>query len=150
MKVILTQDIKGTGRAGDVINVSDGYARNYLFPKKLAKEATEHNLNIVTQQQKANEKRIMLERLSAEEASKKLNGINVVIKVKCGEGGRLFGSVTAKEVAEALESQYGAQIDKKKITLDEHIKELGEYKAVIKLHAGINAQITVSVERADD
>jgi large subunit ribosomal protein L9 len=150
MKVILTADMKGAGREGEIINVSDGYARNYLFPKGLAKEATGHNLNIAKQQQKANEKRIMLERLSAEEASKKINGLRVVIKAKCGEGGRLFGSVTVKEIAEALEAQHGILIDKKKISLEDHIKELGDTKAEIKLHAGISAEITVSVERAED
>jgi large subunit ribosomal protein L9 len=150
MKVILTADVKGTGYEGDIVNVSDGYARNFLMPKGLAKEASEHNLNIAKQQQKANEKRHMMERLSAEEASKRLDGLRVVIKAKCGDGKRLFGSVTAKEIAEAMEAQHGIEIDKKKIALEDHIKELGETKAQIKVYAGITADIIVSVEKAED
>lgn len=150
MKVILTADIKGTGYTGDIINVSDGYARNFLFPKGLAKEASEHNLNIAKQQQKANEKRHMMERLSAEEVSKRLKDLKVVIKAKCGEGGRLFGSVTVKEIAEAIEAQHGIDIDKKKIYLEDHIKELGETKAQVKVFAGVSADIIVSVEKAEE
>ncbi len=150
MKVILIKDLKGTGRAGEIVNVSDGYARNFLFPKGIAKEASEQNLNIAKQQQKANEKRRMLEILSAEESAKKLSGLKVVIKAKCGENGRLFGSVTAKEISEAILSQHGIEIDKKKIVMSEHIKELGETKLQIKVHAGISADILVSVEAAEE
>jgi large subunit ribosomal protein L9 len=149
MKVILTANVKGTGYAGDVVNVSDGYARNFLFPKGLAKQASEHNLNIAKQQQQANEKRHMMERLSAEEAAKSLSGLRVVIKAKCGEGKRLFGSVTAKEIAEAIESQHGIEIDKKKIFIEDHIKELGETKAQVKVYAGITSEITVSIEKLE-
>ena len=150
MKVILTADIKGTGYAGDIINVSDGYARNFLFPKGLAKEASGHNLTIAKQQQQAIEKRHMMERLSAEEAAKRLKDLRVVVKAKCGEGGRLFGSVTAKEISEAIEAQHGIEVDKKKIALDDHIKELGETKAQIRVYAGITADIVVSIEKAED
>mgnify|MGYP000895781394 FL=1 len=149
MKVILTKDIKGTGYAGDIITVSDGYARNYLIPKGLAKEATPHNLAIAKQQQKALENRKMLERLSAEEAAKRLKGMRVVVKAKCGEGGRLFGSVTAKEISDAILAQHGIEIDKKRIALEENIKELGEVTVQIKLHAGISTGIVVSVEAAE-
>jgi large subunit ribosomal protein L9 len=146
MKVILIQDVKGTGHAGDIATVSDGYARNYLLPKGLAKEATEQNLNIAKQQKKALEKRRMLELLSAEEAAKKLNGLKVVVKAKCGENGRLFGSVTAKEIADAILAQHGIEIDKKKIVIPEHIKELGEVSMQIKVHAGVTADMILSVE----
>ncbi|NLT98242.1 MAG: 50S ribosomal protein L9 [Christensenellaceae bacterium] len=149
MKVILTKDIKGTGYAGDVITVSDGYARNYLIPKGLAKEATPHNLNVAKQQQKALENRKMLERLSAEEAAKRLKGMRVVVKAKSGEGGRLFGSVTAKEISDAILAQHGIEIDKKRIVLEENIKDLGEFAVQIKLHAGISTDIVVSVEAAE-
>ncbi|MGI5918636.1 MAG: 50S ribosomal protein L9 [Christensenellales bacterium] len=149
MKVILTKDIKGTGYAGDIITVSDGYARNYLIPKGLAKEATPHNLNVAKQQQKALENRKMLERLSAEEAAKRLKGMRVVVKAKCGEGGRLFGSVTAKEISDAILAQHGIEIDKKRIVLEDNIKDLGEVTVQIKLHAGISTDIVVSVEAAE-
>ncbi|MGI5848966.1 MAG: 50S ribosomal protein L9 [Christensenellales bacterium] len=150
MKVILTADIKGRGYAGDIINVSDGYARNYLLPKGLAKEASAQNLNIAKQQQQANEKRRMLERLSAEEAAKKLSGLKVVVKAKCGENGRLFGSVTAKEISEAILHQHGIEIDKKKIVMADNIKDLGESKLQIKVYAGISADMIVSVEAAEE
>lgn len=150
MKVILAQDVKGTGHAGEIINVSDGYARNFLLPKGLAKEASEQNLNIAKQQQKATEKRRMFELLSAEEAAKKLKGLKVVVKAKCGENGRLFGSVTAKEIAEAIMEQHGIEIDKKKMVLPEHIKELGEIKLQIKVHAGVTADMILSVEAAEE
>ena len=148
MKVILTKDIKGTGYAGDIITVSDGYARNYLIPKGLAKEATPHNLNVAKQQQKALENRKMLERLSAEKPQR-LKGMRVVVKAKCGEGGRLFGSVTAKEISDAILAQHGIEIDKKRIVLEDNIKDLGEVTVQIKLHAGISTDIVVSVEAAE-
>ncbi|MDD5016857.1 MAG: 50S ribosomal protein L9 [Eubacteriales bacterium] len=150
MKVILTADLKGKGYIGDIVNVNDGYARNYLIPKGLAKEASVQNLNIAKQQQKANEQRRMLERLSAEDAAKKLDGLRVVIKAKCGENGRLFGSVTAKEISEAIMDQHGIEIDKKKIVLADHIKDLGETKLQIKVFAGITADMTLCVEAAEE
>ena len=149
MKVILTKDLKGTGFAGDIVNVSDGYARNFLFPKGVAKEATAQNLNVAKQQKQAIEKRRMLERLSAEEAAKRLTGLKVIVKAKCGENGRLFGSITAKEISDAILEQHGIEIDKKRITMDEHIKELGETKLSVKVYAGISADIIVSVETAE-
>ncbi|MFA5675566.1 MAG: 50S ribosomal protein L9 [Christensenellales bacterium] len=149
MKVILTADVKGKGFAGDIVNVNDGYARNFLFPQGLAKEATPANLNVAKQQRQANEKRRMLERLSAQEAAKRLNGIKVTVKEKCGENGRLFGSVTAKEVAEAILSQHGIEVDKKRIVLDEPIKELGETGITIKVFSGLTADIIVCVEAAE-
>lgn len=149
MKVILTADVKGKGFAGDIVNVSDGYARNFLLPKGLAKEATVSNLNVAKQQQQANEKRRMLERLSAEDAAKRLNGLKVVVKEKCGDNGRLFGSVTAKEIADAILTQHGIEIDKKRIAMDEPIKELGETGVSIKVFPGLTADIIVCVEAAE-
>ncbi len=150
MKVILTKDLKGKGYIGDIVNVNDGYARNYLFPKGIAKEANKQNLTIAKQQQKANEKRHMLERLSAKEAAEKLNGLKIVVKEKCGENGRLFGSVTSKEISEAIMAQHGIEIDKKKIVLADHIKELGEVTLQIKVYAGITADMVVSVEAEEE
>ena len=149
MKVILTEDVKGKGYIGDIVKVSDGYARNYLLPKGQAKEATTHNLNVAKQQQQANEKRRLLERVSAEEAAQKLSGIKVVVTEKCGETGRLFGSVTSAEVAKAILDQHGIDIAKKKIVMKEHIKDLGEFPLQVKVHAGISADIIVSVEAAE-
>jgi len=150
MKVILKADVKGKGYKGDVVNVNDGYARNYLIPKGLATEANKQNLQIAKQQQAANEKRKMLERLSAEEAAEKLKGLKVVVKEKCGDNGRLFGSVTSAEVAKAILKQHGIEVDKKKMSMPEHIKDLGEHKMGIKLHAGISTEIIVSVEALEE
>ena len=149
MKVILTKDVKGLGYIGEVKEVSDGYARNFLVAKGLAKEASAQNLNIAKQQQKANENRKLLERLSAEEAAKKLKGLKVVVKEKCGENGRLFGSVTSKEISEAIMKQHGIEIDKKRIVMDGALKDLGEVNLQVKLHAGISTEIVVSVEAAE-
>ncbi len=150
MKVILNEDVKGKGYKGDIVNVSDGYARNFLLPKGLAKEATKQNLDMAKQQQKANEKRKMLERLSAQEAADKLSGLKIVVKEKCGENGRLFGSVTSAEVSAAILEQQGIEIDKKKIVMPEHIKDLGEHPVQIKVHAGITADIVVVVEALEE
>lgn len=149
MKVILIKDLKGTGYAGDIVNVSDGYARNFLFPKGIAKEASAVNLNVAKQQQQANEKRRMLERLSAEESAKRLNGLNVVVKAKCGDNGRLFGSITVKEISDAILAQHGIEIDKKRIVMGDPIKELGETKLTVKVFAGISAEIIVNVQAAE-
>ena len=149
MKVILTKDVKGLGYIGEMKEVSDGYARNFLLAKGLAKEATAQNINIAKQQQKANENRKLLERLSAEEAAKKLKGLKVVVKEKCGENGRLFGSVTSKEISEAILIQHGIEIDKKRIVMDGALKDLGEVTLQVKLHAGISTEIVVSVEAAE-
>ncbi len=149
MKVILTKDVKGLGYIGEIKEVSDGYARNFLLAKGLAKEASAQNINIAKQQQKANENRKLLERLSAEEAAKKLKGLKVVVKEKCGENGRLFGSVTSKEISEAIQKQHGIDIDKKRIVMDGSLKDLGEVTLQVKLHAGISTEIVVSVEAAE-
>ncbi|NLK63851.1 MAG: 50S ribosomal protein L9 [Tissierellia bacterium] len=145
MKVILLEDIKNIGKKGQVINAKDGYARNYLFPKNLAIEATEANLrNLELAKKKKEEKETeILEEAKAleEELLKK----TIVIKTKTGEKGKLFGSITTKEISEILEKEHKIIIDKKKFDLDEPIKSVGEYNVKIKLHPKVNAKLKVIV-----
>lgn len=144
MKVILLQDVKGTGKKGDICEVSDGYARNMLIKRKLAKEATSVEVNSLKIQQDAQEfhRREEIKRLT--DLSREVNGKTVICSVKAGEGGKIFGSVTNQEISLAL-SQMGYDIDKKKITLKEPIKNLGSFGAEIKLTPGIPCKITVQV-----
>ena len=123
MKVILTQDVKSQGKKGQLVEVSDGYARNFLLPKKLAVIATAENLNTMKLQEKARKAQEAAEKAEAEATAKKLKDLTVKIAAKAGEGGRLFGDVTAKEVSEALSQQHGVNIAKTKLVLDEHIKD---------------------------
>ncbi len=148
MKVILLEDVKGSGVKGDIINVSDGYARNYLFPRNLAIEATKANLNELKNRKRAEDKRKEEAAQNAREVVEKLSGLTLVIKAKSGENGKLFGSVTNKEIAEELQKQYGLSIDRKKIVLDEPIKQLGEMDLEVKLHPGISGKLKVKVEEA--
>ncbi|MFO7296507.1 MAG: 50S ribosomal protein L9, partial [Clostridia bacterium] len=122
MKVILLQDVKGQGKQGDVVNVSDGYARNYLFPKKLAIEATEQNLKALKEKKQAEIRRKEQELSEAQKLANALSGLTVVIKARSGSEGKLFGSVTNKEIADELKKQHGMDIDRKKIVLPEPIK----------------------------
>lgn len=144
MKVILLEDVSGKGKAGDIVNVSDGYARNFLFPKKLAQEATAGNLNAAKQRLAAKEHKKAVDKQNAQDVAKELNGKTVTIKGKRGDGGKLFGAVTAKEIAAALKDQYGYDIDKKKFTVPT-IKELGEYTIPVKLYAEVSTEIKVNV-----
>ena len=137
MKVILNEDVKGKGKKGDIVNVSDGYARNYLFPKNLAKEASSTNLNAATQAKNAIEHKKLVERQNALALAEKLK--------KTGDGNRLFGSVTAAEVAEAVSAQMGTEIDKRKVVLSETIKELGTYSVKLKLYPEISVDIKLNV-----
>ncbi|SKA97523.1 LSU ribosomal protein L9P [Caloramator quimbayensis] len=147
MKVILKQDVKGLGKKGDVVNTSDGYARNFLFPKGLALEATEGKIK-EQQAQKANEaKKKSQELQEAKEIAKKLSEVVLTLKVKTGENGKLFGSITSKDISEALKNQYGYDIDKKKIVLDEAIKVAGIYKVEVKVYPEVSATIKVSIEQ---
>lgn len=146
MKVLLIQDVKGQGKAGQVVNVSDGYARNFLFPKGLAKEANASNLNAVKIKDSAAKHRVEVEKQEAQALAKRLGELTVEIHAKTGEGGRLFGSITNKEIAEALQEQYKIELDKKKIELKEHIKETGEYKATVRLYAEVAAKVNVIVK----
>lgn len=145
MKVILQQDDKKLGKRGDIVNVSEGYARNFLLPKKLAIPATEANLNQAKQQKAASEFRSRAREDEARVLANQLSKIELPIKAKVGESGKLFGSVTAKDVADALLKETGLDIDRRKIELPEQVKKTGEYKAVAKLHAGIAAEFTVRV-----
>lgn len=145
MKVILLSDVKGSGKKGDVVNVSDGYARNCLLPKKLAKEATNQALNELKNEQASRQHKIDEEIKKAKEDANKIDGKTVHVFVKGGEGGRLFGSVTAKEIASALKEAYGVTLDKRKINIGTEIKAFGRYNCEIKLYSGINAKVAVMV-----
>ena len=146
MKVILTQDIRGKGKRGQMIEVSDGYARNFLLPRKLAQEATADNINTMRMNDKATQERQAKERAEALETSKRLKELTVVVTAKGGGAGRLFGSVTNAEVAEAMEKQFGIQLDKRKIVLDEPIKTTGVYTVKCKLGYEITAEVKVEVK----
>lgn len=145
MKVVLLKDIKGKGKKDDVINVPDGYARNFLFPQKLAIEASAQALSEVKSKNEAKEHHAqeLLDNLNA--LAKKLNGKTVEISAKGGKEGKLFGSVTSKDVAAAIKEQLGDDVDKRKISLESDIKAFGTYSADIKLHQGINAKISIKV-----
>ena len=145
MKVILKADIKGVGKKDEVINAADGYARNYLFPKKLAVEANAENMSKLNNKKESASYKKDVERQSAEEMAKKLKGIMLKIKVKAGENGKIFGGVTSKEISENLKSQYNYIIDKKKIDLKENIKTLGEFNVSIKLYEGVVASLKIQV-----
>lgn len=145
MKVILTQDVKGQGKKGQMVNVSDGYARNFLLPKGLAKEATKENINVMNSQQEAEAYKKQMALEDAEKLKKTLETLTVQIKAKAGDNGKLFGSVTSKEVAEMLLSQHHIKIDKKKLVLPDGIKTLGTTNVEIKLHPGVSGEIKVNV-----
>ena len=145
MKVILLDNVKGVGKKDEVINASDGYARNFLFPKKLAVEANAENMSKLNNKKEAASYRKDVEKQKAEELAKKIKGIMLKIKVKAGENGKIFGGVTAKEISENLKSQYNFDVDKKKIDLKETIKTLGEFNVPIKLFEGVVANLKVEV-----
>ena len=147
MKVILSQDIKGTGKKGDLVNVSDGYARNFLFPRKLAVEANAQALSEKNNRESAAAYRLAEEKAAAEAKKAKIHGKTIRIIGKAGQSGKLFGSITPKEIVEVLNSQYGLDIDKKKITLRSDIKTFGIYECEIKLYTGIVAQVNIEVAR---
>ena len=146
MKVILLQDVKGKGKKGQMIEVSDGYARNFMLPKKLAIEATPDAINTMKMNDKATQERIAREKAAALELSKKLREMTLTVTAKGGGQGRLFGAVTNAEVAAALEKQAGVKLDKRKIVLNENIKNVGTYTATCKLGYEINAPLTVKIE----
>ena len=145
MKVIYLQDVKGSGKKGEIKNVADGYARNLLLPKGLAVEATPENINKLNGQKASAQHKIDMNVKSANEAAAAVKGKQIVIKAKAGSNDRLFGSVTSANIAEALESQFGIKVDKKKITLSTDIKNFGSYKAVIKFYTGISETVDVEV-----
>ena len=145
MKVILLQDVKGKGKKGQMIEVSDGYARNFMLPKKMAIEATTDAINTMRMNDKATQERIAREKAAAMDISKKLRELTLVVKAKGGGAGRLFGSVTNAEIADALAKQ-GVKLDKRKIVLNETIKNVGTYTATCKLGYEITAPLTVKIE----
>lgn len=145
MKVILLDNIKGVGKKDEIINASDGYARNFLFPKKLAVEANAENLGKLKNKQDSVQHKRDLEKEKAEEIAKKLKDIMVTVKVKAGDNGRIFGGVTSKEISENLKEQFKIDIDKKKIVLNETIKNLGVFNISVKLFEGIVGNLKVNV-----
>ena len=145
MKVILLDNIKGVGKKDEVINASDGYARNFLFPKKLAVEANSENMSKLNNKKEANNYRKDLEKQAAEETAKKLKGILLKINVKAGENGKIFGGVTAKEIADTLKAQANIEVDKKKIELKEQIKTLGTFSVNVKLYEGVTGVLKIDV-----
>lgn len=145
MKVILLEDIKGVGKKDTIINASDGYARNYLLPKKLAVEANNENMSKLKAKNDSKDYKKSMEKKDAQKAAETLKGILLKIPVKAGENGKIFGSVTAKEISDNLKEQYGIDIDKKKIDLKEPIKSLGSFNVNIKLYEGVLGNLKVQM-----
>ncbi len=146
MKVILLQDVKGKGKKGQLLEVSDGYARNFMLPKKLAMEATPDAINTMRMNDKATQERIAREKAEAMAISKKLRELTITVTAKGGGAGRLFGSVTNQEIADALAKQANIKLDKRKIVLSETIKNVGTYTATCKLGYEITAPLTVKIQ----
>lgn len=149
MRVILLKDVKGLGKLGEIKEVADGYARNYLIKNKLALEATDSNINFVKSQIKSLEKKNERKLENAKEVKEAIESVRVVIKAKAGESGRLFGSITSDDIAKALKEQYNIEIDKKNIETEEPIKLVGEYVVDVKLGMNVIAKLRVSVEEID-
>ena len=147
MKVVLLQDVKSLGKKGELVNVSDGYARNFLFPKNLAKEANAQAMNELKNAEQSKKFKHDTEVAAAEKAKAELEGSKFVIKAKAGESGKLFGSITAKEIAAEIKRQKSLDIDKRRIVLKSDIKTVGDSEVEIKLYTGISANITVSIEK---
>ena len=145
MKVIITQDIKKIGKKGEIINASDGYAKNFLFPQKLAVQADAQNLNELKAKQASEKHKKELETEEAKKIAEQIKQIKITIKAKIGENQKLFGSITSKEIAEQIENQIKIKIDKKKITLKDPIKTIGEYPIEIKLYEGVSLKTTVQI-----
>lgn len=145
MKVILLENVKGVGKKDEIINANDGYARNFLLPKKLAVEANNQNLAKLKSKQESNEHKKMTEKQEAEDLAKKLEKIILKIQVKAGENGKIFGGVTAKEIAEQLQKQHNFKVDKKKIDLKETIKQTGMFTIDFKLCEGVNAKLKIHI-----
>lgn len=146
MKVILLEDVKSLGKKGQIVNVSDGYARNMIIPKKLGLEATEKNLNDLKLKQKHEEKLAAQKLADAKKMASDLEGIKITVAMKAGEGGKVFGSIAAKEIAQAAKDQHGLDLDKKKIQLSEPIKTFGMHEVPIKLHTQVTGRLYVLVQ----
>lgn len=146
MKVLLTQDVKGIGRAGDLVNVADGYGRNYLIPRGLAIQAVGGAAKGIEHQQELLRRKLEREQSEARALAEKLEGATIRVTAKAGESGRLFGSVTAADVAAALAAQFGARLDRRKIEMEGPVKQLGSFPVVLRLSSGVTAQLTLLVE----
>jgi len=146
MKVILLQDIQGTGKKDQIIEVSDGYARNYLLPRKLAKEATSEALNSLEKARSADRHREEVRKQQAEQQAREMKGKVVQLEVKGGENGKLYGSITNEQIAAALKAQYGIDVDKRKLEQDEPIKTAGQSFVTLKLYSGISTRMIVNVK----
>ncbi|MDF2986469.1 MAG: ribosomal protein [Eubacterium sp.] len=146
MKVILKEDVKGLGKKEQMVEASDGYARNFLFPKGLAVEATAANMNIMKTKKEAEAHKKEKEIAQAKELANKLKNITVTLKVKAGESGKLFGSITSKDVAETLKTQHKFDIDKKKLVMPDAIKAVGTFEVEVKLYPEISSKFTVKIE----
>ncbi|MFZ5987985.1 MAG: 50S ribosomal protein L9 [Bacillota bacterium] len=147
MKVILKEDVKGLGKKESLVEVSDGYARNFLIPKGLAVEASSTNINIMKTRKEAEQSKKDRELAQAKELAEKLKTTVVVLKAKAGENGKLFGSITSKDVSDFLKKQHNLDIDKKKIGLPDSLKALGTYEADVKLYPGVSGKLTVKIEQ---
>lgn len=145
MKVVLLADVKGSGKKGELVTVSDGYARNFLLPRGLAKEANAQAMNELRNHEESVRFKIETEKKNAQQTADTINGKTVKLTAKAGQGGRLFGAVTAKEIAEELKRSFGVEVDKRKIVLDNDIKAFGTYECEVKLYNGITAKIYASV-----
>lgn len=144
MKVVLKQDVKGLGKKGELVNASDGYARNFLFPKNLAVEANAQNMTELKNREQAEKYKIATETAEAKKNAAEISGKTIVINAKAGANGKLFGSVTAKEIAEKIEKDFGIKTDKRKISVED-IKQFGTYEFEIKLYTGVTAKLFVRV-----
>lgn len=146
MKVVLLQDVKGSGKKGELINVSDGYARNFLFPRKLAKQADAQALNELKNAAESRQFKIDTDTAKAKENAAMLEGKTLKLTGKAGKGGKLFGSVTSKEIAAGLKKEFNIDVDKRKIVLETDIKSFGTFNAEVKLYTGISANVKVMVQ----
>lgn len=149
MKVILLQDIPGTGKKNQILNVSDGYARNYLLPRKWAIQANESSVKEIERRNESERQREFERRKEAEDLADSLKDKTIVLHAKCGEKGRLYGSVTTQEIAAALQQQHGLNIDKRKLELNEAVRTIGDYEVQISIYTGIKASMKVSVIAAE-
>ena len=145
MIVILNRDVKGTGKAGDIVKVSDGYARNMLIPKGYAKEATEGKVRNLEKQKAIAAEKKAEEKAAAQALAEKISAVSVTIKTKAGEGGRIFGSITSKDISEALMEQHKLSVDKKKIQLDNPVKQTGELSVDVKLYPEVTSKLKITV-----
>ena len=148
MKVILRQDVKGQGKKGQMVEVSDGYGRNFLLPRKLAVEATAENINTMKMQDKAKQARAAEEKAAAEAAAERLKSCQVKIPARAGQGGKLFGAVTGKEISDALKAQYGLEVSKSQLVLAAPIKSFGSYEVKCKLGSEVSGTVYVLVTEA--